>query len=85
MPLMPECNAYGLQGTEFLDPLPVPWATVRGRVIAEPPYRDFSPDEPGVFDAEDEEEEGPTEQGRTRLSVSPKERGRRPRDMRTLG
>ena len=31
VPLMPRCNAYGLQGTEFLDPLPVPRATVRGR------------------------------------------------------
>ena len=31
VPLLPGCNAYGLQGTEFLDPLPVPRATVRGR------------------------------------------------------
>ena len=50
-PLMPGCNAYGLQGNEFLDPPPVPRATVRGRswMAVGPPYGDFSPDEPGIF------------------------------------
>ena len=40
VPLMPGYNAYGLQGTKFLDPLSVPRATVRGRswMTAEPPY-----------------------------------------------
>ena len=41
----------------------------------EPPYGDFSPDEPGTFDDEDEGEEGPTEQGRAPPSVSPQGEG----------
>ena len=86
MPLLPECNAYGLQGTEFLDPLPVPRVTVRGRSwkAMEPLYGDFSPDEPGTFDDEDEGEEGLTEQGYAPPSVSPKERGRRSQDVEKL-
>ena len=61
---MPRCNTYGLQGTEFLDPPPVPKPTARGRpwMMVGPPYGDFSPDELGVFD-EDEEEAIPEEQG----------------------
>ena len=31
VPPMPRCNAYGLQGTEFLDPPSVPWAMARER------------------------------------------------------
>ena len=80
MPLMPRCNAYGLQGTEFLDLPPVPRATVRGKswMTAEPPYGDFSPGEPGVFDAEDKEEENPMERGRTPPSASPQGKGKMP-------
>ena len=34
VPPMPQCNAYGLQGTEFLDPLPVPrQSTATGRSL----------------------------------------------------
>ena len=53
---MPQCNAYGLQGTEFLDPPPVARATARERswMVVGPPYGDFSPDEPGIFDDEEE-------------------------------
>ena len=47
-------------------------------MTAEPPYRDFSPYEPGIFDDEDEGEEGPTEQGRTPPSASPQGEGETP-------
>ena len=50
-----------------------------------PPYGDFSPNEPGIFDDEDEGEEGPKEQGRTTPPAPPQERRRRPREMKTLG
>ena len=67
VPPMPRCNAYGLQGTEFLDPLPVPrQSTARGRSLMAvgPPFGDFSPEEPGPFGDEDEEEAAPGEQAR---------------------
>ena len=53
--------------TEFLDPPPVPWVTAHERswMAVGPPYGDFSPDEPGIFDDEDEGEDGPKEQGCT--------------------
>ena len=47
MPPMPRCNAYGLQGTEFLDPLPVArQSTARRRSLTAvgPPFGDFSPE-----------------------------------------
>ena len=47
-------------------------------MTAEPPYGDFLPDEPGVFDAEDDEEEGQTEQGHTPPSTSPQGEGKTP-------
>ena len=74
MPPMPRCNAYGLQGTEFLDPPPVPRATARERswMAVGPPFGDFSPDDYGVFDDEDEGEEGLEEQGRTPPPASPR-------------
>ena len=62
MPPMPRCNAYGLQGTEFLDPPPVPkQTTARGRSLmaAGPSYEDFSSDEPGPFGDEEKEEAVP--------------------------
>ena len=66
-PPKPRCNTYGLQGTEFLDPLPVPkQTTARGRSLTAsgPSYGDFSPEEPGPFGDEDEEEVVPEEQDR---------------------
>ena len=67
VPPMPRCNAYGLQGTEFLDPTPVPkQTTARGRSLMAvgPPFDDFSPEEPGPFGDEDEEEAASEEQAR---------------------
>ena len=83
-PLMPRCNTYGLQGTEFLDPPPVLKSTARGRswMMVGPPFGDFSPDEPGVFDEEDED---PQEQGRTSPRHLPKAEGRHPRVVEALG
>ena len=44
---MPQCNAYGLLGTQFLDPLSVPMETVahglRSSVTVGPPFGDVSP------------------------------------------
>ena len=79
-PPMPRCNAYGLQGTEFLDPPPVPRATARERswMAVGSPYGDFSPDEYGIFDDEDEEEEGPEEQGRAPPPAPPQGEGEAP-------
>ena len=73
MPPMPRCNAYGLQGTEFLDPPSVPRAMTRERswMAVGPPFGDFSPDEYGVFNDEDEGEEGPEEQGHAPPPASP--------------
>ena len=54
-------------------------------MAAEPPYGDFSPDEPRIFDAEDKEEEGPTEQGRTPPSASPQGEGGTPAKREDAG
>ena len=80
VPPMPPCNAYGLQGTEFLDPAPMPRATTRGRswMAVRPPFGDFPPDEYGVFDDEEEEEEGPEEQGHARPPASSQGEGEMP-------
>ena len=64
VPPMPRCNAYGLQATEYLDSPPVPkQPTARGRSLMAvgPPFDDFSPEEPGPFGGEDEEEAAPKE------------------------
>ena len=52
MPPMPRCNAYGLQGTEFLDPLPVPRQSIsRGRSLRAvgPPFATFPGKNPGLL------------------------------------
>ena len=60
---MPPCNAYGLPGTQFLDPLPVPKEVgahgLRSFVAAGPPFGDVSPEEPGPSNGEDEEDTAP--------------------------
>ena len=81
VPPMPRCNAYGLQGTEFLDSLPVPKqsrAHRRSLMAVRPPFGDFSPEEPGPFGDEDEEEAAPEELAR-RSPLHPSEvRGKYP-------
>ena len=80
MPPMPRCNAYGLQGTEFLDPPPVPRAMARERswMAMGLPYGHFFPDEPRIFDDEEEGVEGPEEQGHTPPPAPPRGEGEAP-------
>ena len=71
--LMPQCNTYGLLGTQFLDPLPVPKHTVapglRSSAVGGPP---------GPSDGEDEEETAPEAQARRPVSAPFQEEGNAP-------
>ena len=57
---MPRCNAYGLLGTQFLDPLPVPKQAVapglRSSAAVGLPFGDVSPEKPGPSNREVEDE-----------------------------
>ena len=58
--LIPRCNAYGLLGTQFLDPLPLPKQAVapglRSSTAMCLPFEDVSSEEPCPSDGEDEED-----------------------------
>ena len=64
---MPSCNAYGLQGTEFLDPLPVPKGLMahglRSSAAVGSTFGEVSPEEPGPSDGEDEDTPGAQARG----------------------
>ena len=65
---MPSCNAYGLLGTQFLDPLPVPKESgahgSRSPAVAGPSFGDVSTKDHGPSDGEREKEGMPGEQTR---------------------
>ena len=64
---MPSCNAYGLEGTEFLDPLPVPKGTMahglRSSAAMGPTFEDVFPRRAWSFRWEDEDAPGAQARG----------------------